>query len=124
MNDDLNTSKALAVLFGLVDKIKKEKSQIAANTLVYLGSVLGFDFTKTQKEVSDDELKAIVEPLYEEFNISKDVDFKDVINEIIKLRKEARDNKDWAKSDEIRDKLLQHKIQLKDNKEGTTWQIL
>lgn len=124
MNDDLNTSKALAVLFGLVDKIKKEKSQIAANTLVYLGSVLGFDFTKTQKEVSDDELKAIVEPLYEEFNISKDVDFKDVINEIIKLRKEARDNKDWAKSDEIRDKLLQHKIQLKDSKEGTTWQIL
>ena len=124
MNDDLNTSKALAVLFGLVDKIKKEKSQIAANTLVYLGSVLGFDFTKTQKEVSDDELKAIVEPLYEEFDISKDVDFKDVINEIIKLRKEARDNKDWAKSDEIRDKLLQHKIQLKDSKEGTTWQIL
>ncbi len=124
MNDDLNTSKALAILFGLVDKIKKEKSQIAANTLVYLGSVLGFDFTKTQKEVSDDELKAIVEPLYEEFNISKDVDFKDVINEIIKLRKEARDNKDWAKSDEIRDKLLQHKIQLKDSKEGTTWQIL
>lgn len=124
MNDDLNTSKALAVLFGLVDKIKKEKSQIAANTLVYLGSVLGFDFTKTQKEVSDDELKAIVEPLYEEFNISKDVDFKDVINEIIKLRKEVRDNKDWTKSDEIRDKLLQHKIQLKDSKEGTTWQIL
>ena len=46
------------------------------------------------------------------------------IDEIIKLRKTARDNKDWAKSDEIRDKLLAHKIQLKDTKEGTTWQII
>ena len=66
----------------------------------------------------------MVEPLYAEFSIDENVDFKDVINEIIKIRKTARDNKDWAKSDEIRDKLLAHKIQLKDSKDGTSWTCL
>ena len=123
MDEDLNTSKALAILFGLAEKVRKgENKQISANTLSYLGSVLGFDFSLSQKEVSAEELKAIVEPLYDEFGIDKNIE--NVIDEIIALRKIARDNKDWAKSDEIRDKLLAHKIQLKDTKEGTTWQII
>ena len=123
MDEDLNTSKALAILFGLAEKVRKgENKQISANTLSYLGSVLGFDFSLSQKEVSADELKAIVEPLYAEFGIDKNIE--NVIDEIIKIRKIARDNKDWAKSDEIRDKLLAHKIQLKDDKSGTTWQII
>ena len=103
--------------------LKGENKQVSANTLSYLGSTLGFDFSLAQKELSDDELKELVEPLYEEFNISKDKNPKEVLDAIISIRKQARDNKDWAKSDEIRDKLLAHKIQLKDTKEGTTWDI-
>ncbi|MBR1617534.1 cysteine--tRNA ligase [bacterium] len=121
MDEDLNTSKALAILFSLADKVKKG-DKISANTLVYLGSVLGFDFSRANKEYSKEELEAIFKPLYEEFSISSDIE--NPIDEIIKQRKEARDNKDWAKSDEIRDKLLKHNIQLKDSKEGTTWTIL
>ena len=125
MNEDLNTSKALALLFSLVDKIKKgTDKEINASTLVYLGSVLGFDFSLSQKEVSVEELNEIVKPLYDEFNIDKTLSAKEAIEKIIELRKQARDNKDWQKSDEIRDKLLAHKIQLEDSKEGTTWQIL
>ena len=125
MDEDLNTSKALAVLFSLVDKIKKgTDKEINASTLVYLGSVLGFDFSLSQKEISIEELNEIVKPLYDEFNIDKTLSAKEAIEKIIELRKQARDNKDWQKSDEIRDKLLAHKIQLKDSKEGTTWQIL
>ena len=125
MDEDLNTSKALAILFSLVDKIKKnDNKQISANTLVYLGSVLGFDFSLSEKEVSDEELKQIVEPLYEAFNLDKSLDSKELIEEVIKIRTLARNNKDWAKSDEIRDKLLEYKIQLKDGKNGTTWQII
>ncbi len=125
MDEDLNTSKALAILFGLAEKVRKdENKQISANTLSYLGSTLGFDFSLAQKELSDDELKALVEPLYEEFDISKDKAPKEMLDEIIAIRKQARENKDWAKSDEIRDKLLAHKIQLKDSKEGTTWAAL
>ena len=39
------------------------------------------------------------------------------------MRKAARDNKDWALSDQIRDELLQLGIQLKDGKDGTTFSI-
>ena len=125
MDDDLNTSKALAILFNLVDKIKKsENKQVFANTLYYLGSILGFDFSLAKKEISKEELVKIVKPLYSEFNLDSKIEADNVIDEIIKIRKQARDNKDWAKSDEIRDKLLTYKIQLKDSKEGTTWQIL
>ena len=130
MNDDLNTSKALAVLFSLVDIIKKEKTnnpdkaQIAANTLYYLGETLGFDFSLAQKEVTEEELKKIIEPLYQEFNLDSEISPKEALEEIIKIRKTARDNKDWAKSDEIRDILLKNNIQLKDSKEKTTWQVI
>ena len=125
MNEDLNTSKALAILFKLVDRVKKDSNpQVAVNTLVYLGSTLGFDFSLANKEVSDEELTEIVKPLYSEFNLDENLSAKEVLDEIIKLRKQSRDNKDWAESDRIRDLLLAHKVQLKDSKEGTTWAIL
>jgi cysteinyl-tRNA synthetase len=44
-----------------------------------------------------------------------------MIELLISIRMEARNNKDWATSDIIRDKLLDLGIQLKDSKEGTTW---
>ena len=67
-----------------------------------------------------------IEDVYagENVNYAIEKSIENVIDEIIALRKTARDNKDWAKSDEIRDKLLAHKIQLKDTKNGTTWQII
>ncbi len=40
---------------------------------------------------------------------------------IIDLRKDARDRKDWASSDKIRDGLKESGIQLKDGKDGTEW---
>ncbi|MEC8683887.1 MAG: cysteine--tRNA ligase, partial [Bacteroidota bacterium] len=40
---------------------------------------------------------------------------------LIQLRKEARANKDFATSDQIRDQLLELGIQLKDGREGTTY---
>jgi len=46
-----------------------------------------------------------------------------VVALLIKLRKEARENKDWALSDQIRDELIELGIQLKDGREGTTFSI-
>jgi cysteinyl-tRNA synthetase len=46
-----------------------------------------------------------------------------VVELLIKLRKEARENKDWALSDQIRDELIELGIQLKDGREGTTFSI-
>jgi len=46
-----------------------------------------------------------------------------VVEMLINMRKEARDNKDWALSDKIRDELAALGIQLKDGKEGTTFSV-
>ena len=46
-----------------------------------------------------------------------------VVEMLIEMRKQARDNKDFAMSDQIRDQLLALGIQLKDGKEGTTFSI-
>jgi cysteinyl-tRNA synthetase len=40
---------------------------------------------------------------------------------LIKERQEARDNKDWQKSDEIRDKLLEQGIAIRDAAHGPIW---
>ena len=46
-----------------------------------------------------------------------------VVELLIKLRKEARENKNWALSDQIRDELIELGIKLKDGREGTTFSI-
>ena len=125
MNDDLNTSRALAVLFSLTDKIKQaENKALYENTLFYLASVLGFNFDLREKEeITDEALAELIAPLYEKYNAEKSVVPKMLLADIIKIRTEARANKDWAKSDEIRDELAGYGISLKDSKEGTTWEI-
>ena len=45
------------------------------------------------------------------------------VNMLIEMRKQARDNKNFALSDQIRDQLIALGIQLKDGKEGTTFSI-
>ena len=57
--------------------------------------------------------------IVDEFGIDKNIE--NVIDEIIALRKIARDNKDWAKSDEIRDKLKNMGIVLEDTPNGVKW---
>ena len=115
MDDDLNTSKALAVLFELTNKANKDDKD--AFTILYkLASTLGFTFEKAT--LSEDELKNAVrhvsEKLGENFNS---------MDELIAYRKNARDAKNWAVSDKIRDALDEVNIILKDSKEGTTWEV-
>ena len=115
MDDDLNTSKALAVLFELTNKANKDDKD--AFTILYkLASALGFTFEKPT--LSEDELKNAVkhvsDKLGQNFNS---------MDEIITYRKEARDAKNWNISDKIRDTLDEVNIVLKDSKEGTTWEV-
>ena len=127
MDDDLNTSKALAVLFAVADKVKKasdeKEARLYASTLITLGEVLGFDFSLAKKEVCESELREMILPLYKTFEIDKNICANEAIEKIISIRKAARDNKDWAKSDLIRDEFDKCGILLKDSKEGTTWQV-
>lgn len=120
MDDDLNTSKALAVLFSLSDKFKKTNDIKYANTLITLGEVLGFDFSK--KELSEKELKEKIMPLYKMFGFDKNCLPELVLGEILVQRDEARKNKDWQKSDLIRDELIKYGITVKDSKDGSIWE--
>lgn len=123
MNEDLNTSKALAVLFSLADKFKKSSEIKYANTLKLLGEVLGFNFSLIEKEISDEELKNRILPLYETFNFDNSIEPKEVLNSILKERWQAKLNKDWAKSDLIRDEFKKCNLIIKDSKEGSTWEL-
>lgn len=115
MDEDLNTSKALAVLFELANKANKDES--GAFTVLYkLASTLGFSFEKPT--LSEDELNAkialVSEKLAERFN---------TMEEIIAYRKKAREEKNWAIADKIRIAFDEVDIVLKDTKDGTSWEI-
>jgi len=111
MDEDLNTSKALAILFDLANRANKDEKN--AFTLLYkLGSVLGFTFEKAA--LTEDELTAAIAhvsgALSQEF---------DSMESILELRKQARAEKNWAVADKIRIALDDMGIVLKDTKDGT-----
>ncbi len=108
MDNDFNTSKALAVLFEMSNQAQKTKelenkniSALYLATMLILSDILGFDLK--QKEEANSE---IVDSLMEL---------------IIKIRTQARVDKNWALSDQIRDELKAAGISLKDSKDGTNW---
>ena len=115
MDDDLNTSKALAVLFDLTNKANKDVDY--AYTLLYkLATTLGFTFEKASlsEEELEGKLDIISNELGEKFNS---------MEEIIERRKTARAEKKWDVADKIRTVLDKEGIILKDSKEGTTWEL-
>jgi cysteinyl-tRNA synthetase len=113
MNDDFNTPILIAQLFegaryiNLVNDgtatLTSEDIDLLAQTLSnFIYDVLGMNNTSDGASGSTEKLNGVVEML-------------------IEMRNQARANKDFALSDEIRDKLLAIGIQLKDGKEGTTF---
>ena len=115
MDDDLNTSRALAVLFELANKANKDDKD-AFTVLFKLANALGFSFEKAT--LSDDELKEAVKYVSEKLGEN----FADM-DELIAFRKKAREEKNWDVADKIRIALDEKGIVLKDSKEGTTWEV-
>lgn len=110
MDDDFNTPEALAVLFDLVREINRLRSEDfdkaceLASMLRNLSGVLGILQQVPAfllQTVTDEERKQI--------------------ENLIFLRNQARQNKQWAEADRIRDQLLNMGIVLEDNQEGTAW---
>jgi len=113
LNDDFNSPILIANLFEAVkyvnlliekkETLTEEDLQIFKSTInAFVFDVLGLK--NDMQEDTSDKLSGVVELL-------------------ISMRKEARDNKDWALSDKIRDELAAIGIQLKDGKEGTTFSV-
>jgi len=115
MNDDFNSPILIAKLFDavkMINNIKEEAATITAEDKdelqktmsAFMFDVLGLLDQISENNDTTDKLSSTIELL-------------------IKLRAEARNNKDFALSDQIRDQLQEMGIQLKDGKEGTTFSI-
>ena len=110
LNDDFNTPIALSILFEIAKQINIErisnpsKANALSDILIKLGNFIGIleynaeEYLKQGSELSEAE-----------------------ISEKIAQREAARNSKDFAMSDQIRDELVELGIILEDSVNGTTW---
>lgn len=113
MNDDFNSPILIAQLFEgvkYVNLLKEQKESLNKEDLEL--------FIKTLHAFVFDVLG-----LVSENNQQSTKQLEGVLHMVIDIRKQVRDNKDWAMSDQIRDELKKLGIQLKDSKEGTSFTI-
>jgi cysteinyl-tRNA synthetase len=107
MDDDFNTPLSLAALYELVKAINTardggandEQLKPAQSTLRALTNVLGLHLAE-KKGSNEQEAQ---------------------VNALIAERNEARRQKQWARSDQIRNQLREMGVTIEDGKEGTTW---
>ncbi|WP_342574452.1 cysteine--tRNA ligase [Solibacillus sp. FSL K6-1781] len=106
MNDDFNTANAVSALFELshianvyLNEANTDKEVLQAILTMFdtIGNVLGIHI-KVEAGLLDEEIEALIEE-----------------------RNQARKNRDFARSDEIRDQLLGMDIVLEDTRQGTRW---
>ena len=95
INDDLNMPVAMSVVWEVAKTSKKSKK--LADLLKEFDKVLGINIDYIQKEEVPEEIK-----------------------ELLEIRQKARENKDWAESDKIRDLIKEKGYIVKDSKEGQT----
>ena len=96
INDDLNMPAAMGVVWEVVRQEKK--SPKLAELLAKFDTVLGLKIEEAMPKQQDDIPQEILD--------------------LVEERKQARANKDWAKSDELRDVIQNKGYEIKDTKEG------
>ncbi len=102
INDDLNMPSAMGIVWEIIRNEKQSKQ--FANLLLKFDEVLGLDLANSKKYLE----------------MAKEIDLPEEINNLIEKRKQARLEKNWALSDEIRDELKEKGYIVKDTKEGMT----
>ena len=127
MDNDFNTAQAQSVLFDTVKILNRLHKELPASpatediatlrasrdTLRKLGDIMGI-----LREEAAEYLAGQKQKMLEGIDIDEPT-----IAALIEERIVCRKEKNWARSDEIRDELLVHNIELKDGAEGTTWHI-
>ncbi len=127
MDNDFNTAQALGLLFDAVKVLNKVTRMLPAQAaaddlqlvrqggadLQELAGLLGVVQQDPQQYVQrkKQQLLAAIELSADE------------IDALIAQRKSARDRKDWAAGDAVRDELLANNIELHDGPDGTTWDV-
>ena len=96
INDDLNMPSALSVLWEVLRNNKlgdKQKLEL----VIKFDKVFGLGIKEMEEEK---------------------IDIPEEVQKLVDAREEARKNKDWAKADELRDKIQEAGYILKDGKDG------
>jgi cysteinyl-tRNA synthetase len=109
MNDDFNSPIVIAELFEvarIINTVYDGTTKITLTELDKLKTLMN-DFVVDVFGLKDED--------------TSNTELNDVLDMVIALRKEAKENKDYATSDSIRVGLQNVGIQLKDSKDGTTW---
>jgi cysteinyl-tRNA synthetase len=116
MNDDLNTSVALSVIFDLVRLANKllQDGNATAQTLSAIDDLFG--------KLGGDVL-GIVKDKYPQATGGDSELAGKLVNILIDQRNQARKEKDFAKADNLRNKLDEMGIVLEDTPEKTTWRM-
>ncbi len=113
MDEDFNTAEAIAVLFDIANHINKarksspEEACALAATLKQLGGVLGL-----LQDEPDHYLKS---------RVSTDGLSDDEIDALVARRIQAKQDKNWAEADRLRDELKEQGIVLEDKGMETSW---
>ena len=104
INDDLNIPGAMGLIWEILrgNELSKDYASLIEN----FDLVLGLDIRNAEKRLEEFKKYNEVEEMPEE------------IKHILEERKIARENKDWNKSDELRDKLINLGFNVKDTKDG------
>lgn len=114
MNDDFNTPVLIASLFEairLINSTNDKKASLTQSDIEKLKTLYQnfvFDIMGLKKEEESGKSTTALEK---------------VMALVLELRAKAKANKDFAISDEIRNKLTEANIQVKDGKEGATWSL-
>jgi cysteinyl-tRNA synthetase len=111
MDDDFNTSEAVAVLFELANQVNKTQDISLAHQLKNLAGILGLLHQKPRQFLQNSG-----------YQTTSTIDSK-VIEDLINERSQAKKQKDFPKADSIRHKLMTMGIILEDKAEETVWRI-
>ena len=115
MSDDLNSPIVISHLFDSakqINTIADGKATISAEDLEELKSAW--------KTFAQDILGLKLESESENSNLQA---YKSAVDLLLEIRLKAKQNKDWATSDEIRNKLTEIGFSIKDTKDGFEWNI-
>ena len=117
MDEDMNTPQALAVIFDQLKETKKFSVNVSNKEET---ETLRYSYNSLKKKIEDVLGIAII--MEEESGNLKNNDklTGNLIELLIKLRADARKEKNFKLSDEIRDSLKKLGIEIQDNKDGTT----
>ncbi len=116
MNDDLQTQILISHLFEachIINTLLDHKAQINAEDLAELTQtthIFAFDLLGLRAEHADN-------------NAEREDAFGKVVDMVLSLRAQARENKDWATCDQIRDMLKEAGFEVKDTKDGCIWKL-